>query len=293
MTARGTRPPGAARTCLPRDARIYQIAFLAALLGAGALLRDFSIRPEQVLATFAAGVGTQLFWVRRLGLARVGVLSAVITCFGLSLLLRADSLWVHPGAAALAISAKFLVRVQGKHLFNPANLGVVAALGLAPGAWVSAGQWGADVACAAWVVALGALVARRAERWDTSWAFLACYLGLAAARVAWLGQDWAVLVHQLESGTLLLFAFFMISDPMTTPNHRLGRLAHAAVVAAAAFAWQFALYAPNGLVWALFLAAPLVPLADRLLRAERFKWRDNRASPAVGAPGRTPRTIAG
>jgi len=273
---------------LPRDARIYQILFLGVLLGAGALARDFTLRPEQMALTFAAGLATQMVCVRALGLERVGVLSALITCLGLSILLRADSLWVHPFVAALAMASKFAIRVRGKHLFNPANLGVIVGVALIPGAWISPGQWGSDIASAAWVVALGALVSNRAQRLDTSWAFLGCYLGLVAARVVWLGYEWGVFVHQLESGALLLFAFFMISDPMTTPNHRSARVAHAALVAAAAFAWQFALFMPNGLVWALFLATPLVPLLDRIFRAERFNWRDNPALPGRGVPA--PRT---
>ncbi len=65
---------------------------------------------------------------------------------------------------------------------------------------------------------LGVLVTNRARRGDISWTFLAFYLGALAMRVAYLGQRWAVWTHQLESGALLLFAFFMISDPMTGPN---------------------------------------------------------------------------
>jgi Na+-transporting NADH:ubiquinone oxidoreductase subunit NqrB len=269
---------------LPGDARTYQIVFLGVLLGAGALVRDFALRPEQMALTFAAGLATQLVFVRALGLQRVGFLSALITCLGLSILLRADTWWVHPLVAALAIASKFAIRAGGKHLFNPGNLGVITGVALIPGAWISPGQWGSDIASAVWVVALGALVSSRARRLDTSWVFLACYLGLVAARILWLGYDWAVFVHQLQNGALLLFAFFMISDPMTTPNHRGSRVAHAAAVAVAAFAWQYALFIPNGLVWALFLATPLVSLLDRIFRADRFNWRDNRALPNPGAP---------
>jgi Na+-translocating ferredoxin:NAD+ oxidoreductase RnfD subunit len=119
---------------------------------------------------------------------------------------------------------------------------------------------------------LGALVTQRARRWDISWVFLVAFLGLIALRVVWLGQSWAVLGHQLQSGALLLFAFFMISDPMTIPNHRGARLIYAAVVASAAFAWQFYLFKPNALVWSLFLSTPLVPLLDRWLPAPKHVW---------------------
>jgi len=263
----------ARRHPLLRDARLFQIAFLATLLSIGALARDFALLPAQMALAFAAGLATQSLWIRALHVEHRGVLSAAITCFGLSILLRADSLWAHPLAAALAISSKFVLRVHGKHVYNPANLGVVVALLAFPGAWVSPGQWGQDVALAAWFVALGGLVTRRARRADIAWVFLAAYLGLVALRIEALGQPWTIFVHQLANGGLLLFAFFMISDPMTIPNRHGARVGYAIVVALVAFGWHFALYRPNGLVWALFLCTPLVPLIDRLWPAEKFEWR--------------------
>jgi Na+-transporting NADH:ubiquinone oxidoreductase subunit NqrB len=262
----------------PRDARLYQILFLASLLTFGVLVRDFTLHPVQMLLAFAAGLATQAAWIGACNLANKGYLSALITCFGLSILLRADSAWVHPLAACLAISAKFVVRWRGKHLYNPANLGVVLATTLLPGAWISPGQWGNALAVAVWFVALGGLVTERARRGDIAWAFLAAWLGAVALRVAWLGQSWSVWWHQLGSGGLLLFAFFMISDPMTIPNDRRARVLYALLVVAIAYAWQYVLFRPNALVWALFLATPAVPLLDRLLPAPVFAWRGTRTA---------------
>ncbi len=271
---RGAPPPIALRRRIAGlDPRLVQIAFLAALLGTGVLTRDFSLRIEQMAACFAAGLATQAIGVHALGLRRVGYLSALVTCFGLSVLLRADSLWVHPLAAAVCLSAKFVLRVNGKHLFNPTNLGVVLALAVLPGAWVSPGQWGSDLAIACWAVVLGGIVARRARRLDIGLAFLGFYLLELALRVAWLGQSWNVFLHQLQSGALILFAFFMISDPMTIPSRGAARVVFAAGVALLAFVWQYVLYIPNALIWSLFLCAPLVPLLDRLLPGEMYTWR--------------------
>ena len=125
---------------------------------------------------------------------------------------------------------------------------------------------------------LGATVASRARRADISWLFLLFYLGALAARVAWLGQRWAVWTHQLSSGALLLFAFFMISDPMTTPSHPKGRAAHAALVAAIAYAWGFGLFRTNAVLWALFVAAPMVAVWDVLWPAPKFDWTSMQAS---------------
>jgi Na+-transporting NADH:ubiquinone oxidoreductase subunit NqrB len=182
-------------------------------------------------------------------------------------------LWVHPLAAALAVGSKFVLRFRGKHICNPANLGVICSTSLLPGAWVSPGQWGTDLTLAGWFVVLGALVTHRARRWDISWMFLTFFFGLIAARVLWLGQNPAVFVHQLGNGALLLFAFFMISDPMTIPNRRSMRLVYAGIVALAAFTWQYGLFKPNALIWALFVCTPLVPVLDWLRPGQRFGWR--------------------
>ena len=262
-----------ARIALPRDARVYQIVFLAVLLTFGVLARDFTLRPAQMLLAFAAGLAAQAAWLRVKGLQHKGYLSALVTCFGLAILLRADSLWVHPLAACLAISAKFLLRIGGRHLYNPANMGVLAATSLLPGAWLSPGQWGNALAAAVWFVTLGTVVTDRARRGDIAWAFLAAWLGAVALRVAWLGQSWSVWLHQLGNGALLLFAFFMISDPMTTPADRRARVAYAVGVALIAYAWQYLLFRPNALIWALFLATPAVPLINRLCGANAFAWR--------------------
>ncbi|HUY38348.1 MAG TPA: RnfABCDGE type electron transport complex subunit D [Candidatus Binataceae bacterium] len=260
------------------DPRIFQVASLGILLAAGVFLRDFSLLPAQIILTFAAAIVAQRISWRWNPPKSRSLRSAIITALGITLLLRTDNLMVHPIAAASAIAAKSIFRVRGKHLFNPAMLGVIVAIAALPGSWVSPGQWGQEVAYAGWFIALGAIVTRRAERGDISWGFLAMYLGAMEARDAWLGYSFAVWTHQLDNGALLLFAFFMISDPMTSPNSRRGRIAHAAVVAAIALALQFGLYAQNSLVWALFCASFAVPAWDRLFPAPKFEWNSKGGS---------------
>jgi enediyne biosynthesis protein E5 len=266
------------------DPRLFQIFSLGILLAAGAYFRDFSIRPEQVVLTFAAGLLTQAACGRLTPSKPRTLRSAIITCLSLTLLLRADNLLAHPIAAAFAISSKSLFRFRGKHLFNPATFGIIFAIIFLPGTWISPGQWGQDVAVAGWVVMLGVLVTNRARRGDISWTFIAFYLGAIALRIEYLGQRFAVWEHQLESGALLLFAFFMISDPMTGPNDRRGRIAHAALVAAIAYAWQVRLYHTNGLIWALFIAAPCVPLWDAIWPARKFEWTQNGGGHVLFSP---------
>jgi Na+-translocating ferredoxin:NAD+ oxidoreductase RnfD subunit len=138
-----------------------------------------------------------------------------------------------------------------------------------PHAWCSPAQWGESGLLLLWMFALGCMVAHRAFRSDVSLAFLGSWIALRAARVLWLGQSREVLLHQLASGSLILFAFFMISDPKTTPaKSQKARFAFGAIVAAGAFALQHIAYARNPLLWALLLAAPLTPLFDLFQEAK-------------------------
>jgi hypothetical protein len=276
------------------DARWFQIVFLASLLLFGVVARDFSISPLQLAFTFAAALGTQAAWQWGLKLpgrkSWHGYLSAIISAIGISILVRADNSWVHPLVACIAMSSKYLVRFGSgnsrSHVFNPANLAALLACCVLPGAWLSPGQWGSGALMALWLLAFGGVVTGRIARWDVSLAFLAAWGGLLAARVVWLeyagvvGID--IWLHQMSNGATLLFAFFMISDPMTTPQRKAPRIAHAVAVAAAAFVWQFVLFKPHGLILMLAALSLAVPTLNRWWPASRFEWREKTPAPGIG-----------
>jgi Na+-translocating ferredoxin:NAD+ oxidoreductase RnfD subunit len=102
--------------------------------------------------------------------------------------------------------------------------------------------------------------------------FLGFYLGLLILRALWLGDPLTIPLHQIESGTLLIFSFFMITDPKTTPDSRPGRLLFTFLVAVTALYVQFVLYRPHGPLWGLLVCSPLVPVIDRYLRGSRYDW---------------------
>lgn len=271
------------------DARWFQILFLASFLGFGALARDFALTWQQVVLTFAAALATQAAWQWGLQLPNRkgwgGYLSAIVSSFGISILVRADSWWVHPLLACVAMSSKFLLRAGPancrSHIANPANLAAFAAWFWIPGAWLSPGQWGSESLAALWFLALGGLVTQRIQRWDISLTFLGAWAALLAARVIWLDYSvpvgWGMWTQQISNGATLLFAFFMISDPMTTPQRRSARIAYAIAVAVVAFIWQFVLYKPHGLIVVLFAASVLVPAINWMLPAPRFEWNKAKA----------------
>jgi Na+-transporting NADH:ubiquinone oxidoreductase subunit NqrB len=198
--------------------------------------------------------------------------SALISGLSLCLLLRTNSLSLSIATAIVTVGSKFVIRINGKHLFNPTNFGV-AAMMLATGfVWVSPAQWG-NVAFFAFLMAcLGGLVVNRAARSDVTFAFIVFYMALVFGRSLWLGEPLVIPLHRLQSGALLLFTFFMISDPRTTPNSRGGRILFALLVAYGAWYIQFRMFRTNGLLWSLAFFSLTVPLIDRLLPGTRYEW---------------------
>ena len=260
------------------DPRLFQIATLSGLLGYGVLGLGLDVDPWTAAIILATVLAAQLVGTRVTGRGRFDPRSALISGLSLCLLLRTNSLELAALAAVLAIASKFLVRVSDKHVFNPTNGALVAMLLLTGQVWVSPGQWGSTAVFAFLLASAGGLVVNRAARADVTRAFLAAHVALLVGRALWLGDPLDIPLHRLANGALVLFAFFMISDPRTTPDSRPGRLLFAIVVAAGAYVIQFHLFQTNPLLWSLAVCSLAVPLIDRLLPGRRYDW----TAPATG-----------
>ncbi|MEB3311679.1 MAG: RnfABCDGE type electron transport complex subunit D [Snowella sp.] len=274
-----------------QDARDYQILFLCSFLMLGIFSRDWTVNPllmAAILSTCVLAQGLFLksshFWgqSQRLNggipespslLNFSSLKSSLITGLGLCLLLRANQLDTVILAAGLAIASKFVFRFRGKHFFNPANFGIIAALILTQDAWISPGQWGTDWWYLLLFLSAGGLVLNKVGRWDTSVVFLGIYSSLEAIRNYWLGWDSDVLFHHLSSGSLLVFALFMLTDPRSMPNATISRLIWASGIAVVTFILQYTLYLPTAMFWALFCFSPLTLLFDSHWFAPRFTWQ--------------------
>ena len=269
------------------DPRLYQIGVLASLLVYGMAGLDFAISVPRAALLLLTVVATQAVGDRLAG-RPANVRSALISGLSLCLLLRTNRIDLALLAAVITIAAKFLIRYRGKHIFNPTNGGIVAMLLLTDQVWVSPGQWGSIAFFAFLMACLGGLVVNRASRSDVTYAFIACYGALMFGRSWYLGEPFTIPLHRLESGALLLFTFFMISDPKTTPDSRAGRVLFAALVACGAWYVQFRLFRTNGLLWSLATFSLMVPLIDRVLPGTKYVWGDKetRHDETTGVRGR-------
>ncbi|MEH1965031.1 RnfABCDGE type electron transport complex subunit D [Nostoc sp.] len=274
---------------LLKDIRDYQILFLGLFLVLGIGTRDWTLRPELIGVAIATCLATQ--WILSLVISHWSLAnnkgqmtndkkqmpnlrSALITSLGLSLLLRADHWTTMAIAAAIAIASKFIFQVGDKHFFNPANFGIISTLILTPDAWVSPGQWGEEWWYGLLFLGTGGMILQRVGRWDTTAAFLGSYSLLEVIRNLWLGWTWDVYWHRLMSGSLLLFALFMITDPRSIPNSRIGRVVWAVCIAGLTFILRNYFFVSTAVFWALFALAPLTILLDVLWLAPRFSWQE-------------------
>jgi Na+-transporting NADH:ubiquinone oxidoreductase subunit NqrB len=274
-----------------RDPRLYQIATLSALLVYGLTRLDFEITVARAGLLLATALATQAV-CDRLAVrqstpapppAPLNIRSALISALSLCLLLRTNRPELAALAAVLTIAGKFLVRFRGKHVFNPTNGGLVAMLILTDQVWVSPGQWGSAAFFTFLIACIGSVVVNRASRSDVTYAFIVFYGSLLLGRSLYLGEPLAIPLHRIESGALLLFTFFMISDPKTTPDSRVGRVLFAGLVAFGAWYVQFRMFRTNGLLWSLGACSLSVPLIDWLLPGDRYAWRSQPVTSLVNS----------
>ncbi|MEB3283137.1 MAG: RnfABCDGE type electron transport complex subunit D [Lyngbya sp.] len=274
-----------------KDARNAQILFLSVFLGLGVFTRDWTIKPELMIAVICTCLLTQglMIGLQQLNSQSISFgdfnqpslsswKSALITALGLCLLLRSNSVTTMVLAGVFAIASKFIFHHQGKHFFNPANFGIITALTLTSDAWVSPGQWGTESWYFLLFLGLGGLILKKVGRWETSATFLATYAGLEALRYVYLGWSFDVYTHQLMSGSLLLFALFMLTDPRSIPNASTGRIFWAITLAIITFILQHLFFLSTALFWALFLLSPLTLVFDEIWSAPRFIWLNSRST---------------
>jgi len=256
---------------LNSDARHWQILALSSLFCLSRFISDFGASFIGLAAALSGAMLAQLLGSRATNTAFQWK-SAAITALGISILLRASNPGFWFAAAFIGIAAKFLLRSNNKHVFNPACIGIALVTLVSAGAWVSPGQWGQMPIVAAFVIGFAALVLSSARRVDIALGFL-CFFGLLLFwRAFYLGDPLSIPLHQIQNGALLVFAFFMITDPRSTPDTRLGRLMFAASVAAFAAWLSWGPHVRGAAIYALAALAPLTLIIDRYLPAKKFEW---------------------
>lgn len=269
-----------------KDARHFQIILQSIFLSYGVFILHWRNESWLYATYFITSLAVQFVCEYFLGKKNIpflqrlknGIPSVLISSFGLSLLLKTNYWWVGVLAATVSILSKYILRINGKHIFNPSALGIVVAVLFTGNAWISPGQWGSGAVIMFGVVCFGFIVTTRVQKLDVSLAFLGAFTGLIFLRqIIYLGWPMDHFIQSVSTGSLLLFSFFMITDPKTIPNHTAVRIIWCIAIAAVAFyltAFKFINGAP---IIVLVLAQPLVPILDKFFKAKKFEWVKSKA----------------
>ncbi|MFO0966386.1 MAG: hypothetical protein U0793_12490 [Gemmataceae bacterium] len=159
--------------------------------------------------------------------------SAYISGISVGILIRSNYFWPYIVCSLLAISSKYALRVGGRHLWNPSNLGVSILLFLAPQAVATLSQqWGNEIWVLLIIWTLGCLILLRLGRLHITLTYVAAFIALSFVRAALDGEVWLNEVAPITAPMYQLYIFFMITDPKTTPRTWRRQIAVTLVVAA-------------------------------------------------------------
>jgi Na+-translocating ferredoxin:NAD+ oxidoreductase RnfD subunit len=309
-----------------RDPRLHVAAVILTIHALGQIGLHFRVSIPQILAAILTTAIIEVVLTFRQSRSFVWPASAMLTGSGVALILRVVGTpandpwdtyawWVFAAVAAFSLLTKYVIKYRGSHVFNPSNLGLVVTFVVLGSARVEPLDfwWGPlDLwLLVAYVVIVGGglLITRRLHLLvlaATFWVVFAAGLGLLAASghcmtANWAfapvcgGTFWRVVVTSPE---LMIFLFFMITDPKTVPSGRVGRVVFGALVAVT----SLLLIAPQtdefgtkvALLAGLVVMCAVRPLLDRVLPAPRSAADDFRSfalGPVLGGSSAVLRRI--
>jgi Na+-translocating ferredoxin:NAD+ oxidoreductase RnfD subunit len=198
--------------------------------------------------------------------------SAYVSGISVGMLVRSPEFWPYALCSAISITSKYLIRVDGRHIWNPSNLGIVAMLVLAADAVASLSvQWGNTLLPMVTVWAFGAVIINTLGRFHITLTYVASFIVFAALRSGLTGHPFLSEVAPITGPMYQLYIFFMITDPKTTVRTKKGQMLTVFFVALAESLMRLMqfVHAPY---YALFIVGPIANLieisVDRRKRAQ-------------------------
>ena len=195
--------------------------------------------------------------------------SAYISGISISILVRSPLLWPYALGGVISIMSKYVLRLRGRHLWNPTNFGICALLFLAPFAVAPLSvQWGNDLwpMLVIWVV--GLFTIWQAKRAHITIAYVVAFFAFAFVRSLITGSAYVTEIAPITGPMYQLFALFMVTDPKTTVSSTRGAAAVAVLVAFVEMFLRLAevIYAP---FYALFIVGPPALLFEMWWKSRR------------------------
>src|SRR4029078_11544017 len=160
----------------------------------------------------------RIFYGKWLNLA-----SAYISGISVGILLRSPAFWPYALCSVLSIMSKYVLRLKGRHLWNPSNFGICVLLFLAPEAVAGLSvQWGNFKWPLIVIWVLCSIIIYRAKRFHISATYVVSFFAFAFLRSWITGDPVQAEIAPITGPMYQLFVFFMITDPKTTVKSRRG-----------------------------------------------------------------------
>jgi hypothetical protein len=256
---------------LSLDNRYLPPVFITLILLVGHLVGGILESYEKTLIAITAALATEIFLSRILTGKWPHLASAYITGISVGILVRSPAVWIYAWTSVVSIISKYVLRVGGRHIWNPSNFGISAMLFLASytGATLSV-QWGNNLYAMLVIWALGSMIIYRLKRFHITATYVACFFLFALVRTWATGDSFQAEISPITGPMYQLFIFFMITDPKTTVKSKLGQCAVAASVALVETILRLleVVHAPY---YALFLVGPMANLIEISLTSRRLK----------------------
>ena len=195
--------------------------------------------------------------------------SAYISGISASILVRTTFLWPFALAAVIAIMSKYVLRVRGRHIWNPTNLAISWLLFFAPFSVAGLSiQWGNNIVPMLVIWALGVAIVLKAKRLHVTLTYVASFIFFAFLRSLIVDTPFLTELAPLTGPMYQLFIFFMVTDPPTTVSSRRGRMLVVFIVALVEFFLRLNefIYAP---FYALAVVGPIAMIIDLQLKHRR------------------------
>jgi len=251
------------------DQRYLAPALITCVLIAGQVSFGFLESWSRTLLAIATSIGVELVLVRALYGRWPHLASAYVSGISVGILVRSPAFWPYALCSAISITSKYAIRVDGRHLFNPTNFGIVALLVLASDTVAGLSvQWGNTLLPMLLVWLFGTFILRTVGRLHITATYVASFLLFGMLRSAITGHPFLSEVAPITGPMYQLFIFFMITDPKTTVGPKWAQSLVVVLIAAleAVFRLMQFVYAP---FYALFIIGPIANLIEIALTRRR------------------------
>jgi enediyne biosynthesis protein E5 len=244
------------------DQRFLAPLLITCILIAGQITFGFLESWSRTFLAIATAIVVELVTVRALYGKWPHLASAYVSGISVGILVRSPAFWPYALCSAISITSKYVLRIQGRHLWNPTNFGIVAMLLLASDAVAGLSvQWGNNLLPMIFVWVLGTVILRAVGRLHITLTYVAAFFVFALVRSLATGHPFASEVAPITGPMYQLFIFFMITDPKTTVTPKWAQSVVVVVIAAVETIFRLMqfVYAP---FYALFLVGPIANLIE-------------------------------